>query len=148
MLLPAGAGIVAGAALVARRASGRAARSGRYKTTSARLDPAPPGAPVAQAPVYGADLHIRFREPGGEFTETVITPKSIVGPRVRHGGVQPQMINAFCRTHRAMRVFRYEDILWAADALSGDLIEDLYHYLGGAQPGGAPPLPYAAETKP
>ena len=97
--------------------------------------------------MYGVDLLIRFREPGGALVETVIAPKSIVGPRVKHGSVRPEVINAFCHSQHAMRAFRYDDIVWAADAWSGDLIDDLYNYLGGAQPGGAPALPYAAERK-
>ena len=147
LLWPGAAGIVAGAALVARAASVRADCEGRDKTTSGRLEPARPGTLISQAPVYGVDLLIRFREAGGALAETIITPKSIVGPRVKHGGVRPEAINAFCRTQRAMRTFRYDDIIWAADAFSGDLIDDLYHYLGGAQPGGAPALPYAADSK-
>ena len=147
LALAAGAGLVAGAAFVARSASHRAARAGRHKTTSGRLEPARPGTPISQAPVYGVDLLIRFREPGGALVETVIAPKSIVGPRVKHGSVRPEVINAFCHSQHAMRAFRYDDIVWAADAWSGDLIDDLYNYLGGAQPGGAPALPYAAERK-
>ena len=155
VLLPAAAGIIAGGAVLANVASGREARRARFKTTSARLDPvlqaqgnaAVVAPPVYQAPVYGAPLLIRYQEAGAEPAETIIVPKNIVGPRVYSRGVRPEVINAFCRSQQAMRAFRYDSILWAADVHSGDLIDDLYGYLGGAQPGGAPAPLYSGSDR-
>jgi hypothetical protein len=145
MFLPVAVSTVVGAALIAAASSRHASQRARSKASGGRLEPVLLGgerADWAQAPVHGTALLIRYNEPSGEVWEGIIRPKTIMGQRVPSRGVRPDTVNAFCETRQTMRTFVYANIAWAADARSGELIEDLYHYLGGAQPGGAPAPDY------
>ena len=127
--------------------SHRRTRTSRFKTTGARLEPLPlDRSRWSQAPVHVSPLLVCYREPTGELTEEVIHPKTISGRRVSSRGVRPDVVNALCRSQQTMRAFEYGNIVWAADVKSGEFIEDLYHYLGGAQPGGAPAPLYEDTT--
>ncbi len=144
VFVPAVVSTVIGAALIAS-ASRHASQRARSKASGGRLEPLlleGERADWSQAPVHGTALLIRYQETNGGVMEGIIQPKTIMGQRVAARGVRPDTINAFCQTRQAMRTFVTTNIVWAADAHSGELIEDLYHYLGGAQPGGAPAPDY------
>ena len=143
------AGLLFATVLSTRNASHKT----RLRTAGSRLEPLlldGERAGWSQAPVHGTPLVICYRELAGDVLESVIHPKSILGEKVPARGVRPDTVNAYCEAQQGMRAFRYTGILWAADAQSGELIEDLYHYLGGAQPGGAPAPAYgkAASASP
>ena len=140
---------IGGAAWLVTASSRSFSKKERFKTGAARLEPVLLDAERAdwtQAPVHHTPLLIRYQDPHAEVMEGIIYPKTIMGQKLPARGVRPDMVNAFCQTRQAMRSFDYEHIVWAADAQSGELIEDLYHYLGGAQPGGAPAPLYAKEA--
>ena len=126
-------------------------RTARLRATRGRLEPVllQTGAlPLGQAAVYATPLRIRYRDLDGGISESVVVPKNIVGRKAARG-VRPDVVNVFCQGRQAMRSLRFEGILWAEDVHSGDLIEDLHSYFGGAQPGGAPaPLYPAPPTSP
>ena len=152
ILLPAAISTAIATALIATVLSARfAGHRQRLRTAGARLEPLllqGERKGWSQAPVHGTPLVIRYQEAGCHPMEGVIHPKSILGERVQSRGVRPQLVNAYSESHGAMRAFRYSDIVWAADAHSGELIEDLYHYLGGAQSGGAPAPVYTQTGTP
>ncbi len=137
---------IGGAAWLVTVSSRSFSQKERFKTSGARLEPVlldAERANWAQAPVHRTPLLIRYRDPASGVMEGIIHPKTIMGQRVPARGIRPDTVNAFCQTRQSMCSFDYEHIIWAADAQSGELIEDLYHYLGGAQPGGAPSPLYA-----
>lgn len=106
-----------------------------------RLDPMVLGGDRASwslAPVHAVRLLIHCEVDDGLAAERIIRPQSILGRKVRSRGVCPDVINAYCEAADTMKAYRFCDILWAADARSGEFIQDLYGYFGGAQPGGAP----------
>jgi hypothetical protein len=114
--------------------------------------PMPPPAPrhsgPGQAPVYRSPLRICYRDADGKLREATIHPKTIGGDSVASGAVRPEAVNAFCEETQTMQTFRFADIMWAADARTGDFVEDLYTYLGNAQPGGAPAPLYERPASP
>jgi hypothetical protein len=114
--------------------------------------PIPPPAPrhsgPGQAPVYHSPLRICYRDAAGKLSEATIHPKTIGGDSVASGAVRPEAVNAFCEDTQAMQTYRFADIIWAADARTGDFVEDLYTYLGSAQPGGAPAPLYESPATP
>ena len=125
-------------------------RNARDRVTRGRLDPVllgTGGIPLGQAPVYRTPLRICYRDVDGATTETVVIPRNIVGRKAARG-VRPDIINVFCQGRQSMRALRFECIVWAEDALTGELVDDLHGYLGGAQPGGAPAPLYRPETNP
>ncbi len=89
-------------------------------------------------------LLIRYQEDGGALSEHIIHPRTIRGETVFGRQVRPDIVTAFCEKTRLVQSFRYTAIIWAADAQSGEFIDDLYTYLGSAQPGGAPSRQYSA----
>ena len=98
------------------------------------------------APVHISALVIRYRKAEGDLAEWIVHPKTIRGECVGNGRVRPTVVNAFCETEQGMRALRLERIVSAADLRTGDFIDDLYTYFGGAQPGGAPARIYQTAT--
>jgi hypothetical protein len=100
------------------------------------------GVSWGRAKVYISPLLIRYEAADGSQAETVVQPKNIQGPLTTGGKVRPDMLFAYCESRKGLFSFQLTEIVWAADLKTGDLIEDLFHYLGNAQPGGAPALEY------
>ena len=97
-----------------------------------------------RASVFASPLVIHYQGNDGELSKSVIHPKNIQGERISSNRVRPDIINAFCEVRQDIHTFRIRDIQSAADARTGEFIDDLYTYLGSAQPGGAPSPRYQA----
>ena len=91
-----------------------------------------------RAAVFTSPLLIQYEEKDGEIRKSVIHPRNIQGEQISTNRVRPDIINAFCEVRQDIYTFRVSDIRSAVDARTGEFIDDLYTYLGSAQPGGAP----------
>lgn len=121
----------------------RDARARTSRSPPSLRRPNPEQAGWGEATVPRAVLRIQYRDRAGAVTERTIRPIAIRGPAAGRRRVHPEAVHALCELRHATRTFRYAGIVWAMDPRSGEFIEDLYFYLGSAQPGGAPGRNYA-----
>ena len=133
MLLASTATVALGAYVIFRHTHPRRPRRG-IQLAPVTLDQA--NANWGRASVYTSPLVIRYQEGNGGLTESLIHPKNIQGEQLANNRVRPDTVSAFCEKRQDICTFLVTDILMATDARTGEFIDDLYTYLGNAQPGG------------